>query len=145
MQENFGETLAQADDLQTKFEKCCEDYVAVLENIADTLKTIDDEFLQNILGKEKHESFKKHQIERQVVIHFSRYWHCVSFQGIYMKFFTSFRNRLKAERKRLSARMKEKHNCLLNQNSISTGNGQKVCKISVSQSLIFSAVQGFWT
>jgi hypothetical protein len=68
LQANCEQSQAPADDLQTKFEKSCDDYVSVLEEIADTLKTLDDDFLQNVLGKEKYDSYKKRQIARQVVM-----------------------------------------------------------------------------
>jgi hypothetical protein len=67
-QANCERSQPPADDLQTKFEKSSADYVSVLEEIADTLKTLDDDFLQNVLGKEKYDSYKKRQIARQVVM-----------------------------------------------------------------------------
>ena len=64
----IGDDLKQKqedDDIEAKFEKTSSDYVAILENIADTLKALDDDFLLNLLGKEKHEAYKKNQVERQ--------------------------------------------------------------------------------
>ena len=56
------------DDGEAKFEKSCANYVLVLEEIADTLKTLDADLLQNVLGNEKYETYRKRQIERQVTI-----------------------------------------------------------------------------
>ena len=65
---NSEKSQVRADDIQTKFEQSCADYVSILEEIADALKTLDDDLLHNVLGKEQYESYKKKQIERQVVM-----------------------------------------------------------------------------
>ena len=55
---------ATTDELELTFEKSSAEYLSVLEELADTLKTLDNEFLQNILGEEKFQVYKKRQIER---------------------------------------------------------------------------------
>lgn len=63
-----GEPQSQdaENDVQAKLDKSREAYVAVLEDIADTLKALDSDLLQNVLGKE-YEPYMKRQIERYKV------------------------------------------------------------------------------
>ena len=67
VQETLKHSRLPTDDLPAKFEETCAEYVTVLEEIADTLKTLDDDLLQNVLGMETFQLYKKRQIERQVV------------------------------------------------------------------------------
>ena len=91
------------DDGEAKFEKSCANYVLVLEEIADTLKTLDADLLQNILGNKNYETYKKKQIER---------------------------NRLRAEKRRLSRRIKGKRSSS-SQSSVLSRNESMLQNITV--------------
>ncbi|XP_028399208.1 Bloom syndrome protein homolog [Dendronephthya gigantea] len=84
------------ETLDAKFEKSSSDYIAVLEKIADTFKTFDQDLLLNLLGEDEHEEYKKNQVER---------------------------NRLRAQRRRLSLRIEEKRRSIGQKSSQQTGNG----------------------
>ncbi|XP_028416505.1 uncharacterized protein LOC114540582 [Dendronephthya gigantea] len=71
----------QDNQLDAMFEKSSSDYIAVLERIADSFKAFDHDFLLNLFGEEKHEQYKKNQVER---------------------------NMLRGQRRRLSLRIEEK-------------------------------------
>ena len=81
LQADWEQIQVPEDDGEAKFEKSCANYVLVLEEIADTLKTLDADLLQNVLGNEKYETYKKRQVER---------------------------NRLRAEKRRLTIERKAK-------------------------------------
>ncbi|XP_028399246.1 uncharacterized protein LOC114522703 [Dendronephthya gigantea] len=54
----------QDNQLDAMFEKSSSDYIAVLERIADSFKAFDHDFLLDLFGEEKHEQYKKNQVER---------------------------------------------------------------------------------
>ena len=64
VQKTFKHSDLPTDDLLTKFEKTCVEYVTVLEEIADTFKTLDNDFLQNVLGMKTFDVYKRRNIER---------------------------------------------------------------------------------
>lgn len=52
------------NDVQSKLVKFSNDYVSVLEEIADILKSLDDDLMENVLGRDKYDLYKKKQVER---------------------------------------------------------------------------------
>ncbi|XP_046859996.1 Bloom syndrome protein-like isoform X3 [Xenia sp. Carnegie-2017] len=76
-------SMNSLNDVQSKLVKFSNDYVSVLEEIADILKSLDDDLMENVLGRDKYDLYKKKQVER---------------------------NRLKAEKRRLFVMMTNSSN-----------------------------------